>query len=276
MEQHTLCPKTEPEPRTFPYVQRGSDAKNDGDNSNSIRPGIVALTQLLVPLSALQLAELQIEEPTAVSERLTTSALLDIATGAEGASAGDAAATPAATPGGQGVGRVFGEQAGGALDGGVEVEPGVLRQLRERKVQHVGLGEVLGGDEVGAAVERHAREHVEGEGGLAREQGVEQARDVGQPPHVVREHGQGVGEGEVGLRLRQVRAQRRVLRPEDVRDQAQLRHRRREARQHGVADPQRREPRHGGGAPRARREHQQEHLADVVVALEVAEVRLPP
>ncbi len=147
----------------------------------------------------------------------------------------------------------------------------------------------------GGAARQHrdAGEHVEREGGLAREQGVEEARDVGQAAHVVGEHGQRVGEGEVGLGARQAPPQqRRVRRRQQVRDQPQLRHRRPQARQHEVPEPQRRQPRRrrrprprpgaeeGGGRPRPRprprRQHQQQHLADVVVALEVAQVRLPP
>lgn len=163
---------------------------------------------------------------------------------------------------------MVGEEAVGLGDDGVEVEVG--GQLGEGEVEHVGL---VVGEELGAAAQDDAGEDVEAEGLLAGEEGVEEAGDVAVALHVVGEHGQGVGEGEVGLVAREVRAQGRVRGAQDVGDQVQLRHGGGERGEHEVADPQDGEPGHGEAA-QGGREHEEEDLADVVVALEVAEIGL--
>lgn len=119
------------------------------------------------------------------------------------------------------------------------------------------------------------RKNIQTKDLLAGKQRIEQARDIRVPPYVVREHSQGIGEREVRLRAADVRAQRRVYRRDDVRDQAKLGDGWAEGWQHEVADAQAGEALDGGRAG-AGGQDEQEYLADVVVPLEVAEVRLSP
>lgn len=160
------------------------------------------------------------------------------------------------------------EEEGGVGDDGVEVEVG--RQLGEGEVQHVGL---VVGEELVAAAGDDVGEDVDAEDLLAREEGVEEARDVAVAPDVVGEHGEGVGEGEVRLVAREVPAELRVHGPQDVGDQAQLHDGGRQRGEHEVPDPEHGEP-GDGQRPERGREHEEENLADVVVALEVAQVGL--
>lgn len=160
------------------------------------------------------------------------------------------------------------EQERGLGDDGVEVEVG--RQLREREVQHVGL---VVREQLVAAPGHDLREDVDAEDLLARDQGVEEPRDVAVALHVVGEHGQRVGEREVRLVPRQVPAEIRVHGVQDVGDQVQLRDGGRQRGQHEVADPEHGEP-GDGRRPQGGRQHEEQHLADVVVALEVAEIGL--
>lgn len=160
------------------------------------------------------------------------------------------------------------EEERGVGDDGVEVEVG--RQLGQGEVQHVGL---LVLEQLGAPRGDNLGEDVDAEDLLAGDEGVEEARDVAVALDVVGEHGQGVGEGEVRLVPRQVLAQLPVHGAQDVGDQVQLRDGGRQRGQHEVADPKHREP-GDGERPQGRREHEEENLADVMVALEVAEIRL--
>lgn len=181
----------------------------------------------------------------------------------------DAVRGDAAVPGGaEGVRGVAGEEAGGVGDEGVEVEG--PRELAQDGVEHVGL-RGRGLEELGAAAEDDAREEVDGEDGLAREQGVEEARDLAEGAHVVGIHGEGAREGEEGLGLGQVRPEGRVGGAQDGGDEAELGDGGLHVREHEVADAEGGEPGDGGGAQGGRQD-EEEDLGDVVVALEVVEV----
>lgn len=86
-------------------------------------------------------------------------------------------------------------------------------------------------------------------------------------------HGQGAGEGVEGLYAGKVAPQLGVGLVEDIWKQPQLRSRGPEVGEHEVADAEDGEAGDDGGAPFWAQD-EQEHLADVVVALEVAEVRV--
>lgn len=206
-----------------------------------------------------QLLGLPLEKGLALLERLT-GGVPGVARRLEGAGAGDAA------PRAQALGRVLGEERGGAGDERVEVHVG--GDAAEDDLEQVGLVDV---ENLGAAVDDDLGKDVDAEDGLAGEQHVKEAGNVAVRVNVVGVHGQGAGEGVKGLDGGDVPQQGRVRGGEDVWEQAQLRRRGPEVGQHEVADAQHREARDAGGRPR-RPEHEQEHLAYVVVALKVAQV----
>lgn len=220
----------------------------------------------LPPLLAAELEDLAAKEVGADLEALG---------GAAAGGAGrleDAILGDAAAPRGQGLWRVGGEQAGRVGDDGVCAEG--LGQLGEDGVEDLRLGGGEG-EELCAAADDDLCEYVDGEDGLGGEQGVEEAGYLAEGLDVVGVHGHRAREGEEGLRPREVRRQGRVGGADDVRDQAQLGDGRGEVGEHEVADAQGREPGHGGRAE-VRGQDQEEDLAYVVVALEVAQVRVPP
>lgn len=75
----------------------------------------------------------------------------------------------------------------GRHDEGLQVER--LRELAEDGVEHLGLVRLCL-EELGAAVEDDLRKHVDREDGLAREEHIEEARDLVLGLHVVRVHGE--------------------------------------------------------------------------------------
>lgn len=115
--------------------------------------------------------------------------------------------------------------------------------------------------------------HVDAEDRLTGKKYVKQAGDLAERRNVVRIHGQHASKGKKGLCPRQVTPELGVAGTQDVRDEAQLADGRSERRQHKVTDPQGREPCHRRCADWGR-ENQEEYLADVMVALKVAEVRI--
>jgi hypothetical protein len=220
--------------------------------------------QHLFPLvGPLQLLELRVEEAPPVLHALSRAGP-DVPRRLHHAGVGDAA------PAAQLLWRVLVEEQGGVRDEALEVQG--LRELGEDGVEHLGL-RVRGVEELVAAVQDDLGEHVDAEDLLAGQQGVEEPRDGAVGLDVVRVHGQCAREGEEGLRARQVQAQRRVDGGEDVGDQAELCDGRRQVREHEVADAKGGEARYRGGAERGW-QHEEEHLADVVVALEVAQIRV--
>ncbi len=105
------------------------------------------------------------------------------------------------------------EEERGLGDDGLEIQVG--RQLGQREVEHVGL---LVLEQLVAPAQDDLGEDVDAEDLLARDQGVEEPRDVAVALHVVREHGQRVREREVRLVARQVLEELRVYAAEEVRD----------------------------------------------------------
>lgn len=144
------------------------------------------------------------------------------------------------------------------------------RQLTQDRMQHLRL--ITGRlEQLPAARAHDGGEHVDAEDGLAREQHVEEARDVAEGGDVVRVHGQGAREGEEGLDRGEVPPELGVRGAEDVGEEAELRDGWGEGGEHEVADAEGGEAGDGGGAEGGREDEEQD-LADVVVALEVAEV----
>lgn len=144
------------------------------------------------------------------------------------------------------------------------------RQLTQNRVQHLRL--ITGRlKELSTARAHDGGEHVDAEDGLAREEHVEEARDVAERRDVVRVHGQGAGEGEEGLDRGEVPPELGVRGAEDVGQEPELGDGRGEGGEHEVADAEGGEAGDGGVAE-GRGEDEEQDLADVVVALEVAEV----
>lgn len=182
--------------------------------------------------------------------------------GAEHAVLADSRLPRAAEP----LGREAGEELRGGGDQGVDVER--LGEFAEDGVQHVG---VVGVEELGAAVEDDLREHVDGEGRLAREEDVEEARDFVLGLDVVGVHGEGAGEGEEWLVLGEVGPEGGVGGVEDDGDEAELGDGGREVGEVKVSYAEEGEACDGWGA-KAGWEDEQEDLGYVVVALEVVDI----
>lgn len=155
-------------------------------------------------------------------------------------------------------------------DEGLEVER--LGQLAEDRVEHFRLvGLRL--KELGAAVEDDLREHVDGKDRLTRKQHVKEPRDFVLGLHVVGIHGERAGQGEEGLGLRKVGPEFGVRGMQDAGDETELGDGGFEVREHEIADAQKGEA-GDGGAAQPGREDEEEDLGDVVVALEVVDVRV--
>lgn len=139
-------------------------------------------------------------------------------------------------------------------------------------MEHFGL-RGRGVKELCAAVEDDLGKHVDAEDGRPGEEDVEEAGDFAEGLDVVGVHGQGAREGEEGLCMREVGPEARVDGVEDGWDEAELSDGGGEVGQHKVSDAQRREARDGGAA-QGGGEDEEEDLGDVVVALEVVQVRV--
>lgn len=156
------------------------------------------------------------------------------------------------------------EERDGVCDEAVEVQ--VPGQLAQDDVQHVGLVDL---EYLVAAVQDGLGEHVDAKDGLAGDEDVEETGDVVVGLDVVGVHGQGAGEGVEGLDAVKVAAELRVGVRDDVREELELRGGRPKGRQHEVSDSEDREAGDELGS-QGRVQDQEEDLADVVVALEVA------
>ena len=254
-------PRHEASPGACPPQIDSAHAHEDREEQGAIRPRL--LRHLGPALGPAQLADLFLEERVSVLQTLGAQCIY-IARRLQDAGTRDA------PPGGEGFRGVRVEEPRRLGDDGFEVEIG--GQLGEREVQHVGLV-VL--EELVAAAQDDLREDVEGEDLLARDQGIEEARYVAVPLDVVGEHGQCVGEGEVRLVAREVGEERGVGVAESVWDQPELGYGGGKRGEHEVSYAQHGETGHCW-CSEMRGQHEEEHLAYVVVALEVAEVGLLP
>lgn len=139
-------------------------------------------------------------------------------------------------------------------------------------MEHLGfLGRGL--EEFLAAGADDGGEEIDGEGRVAGEKDVEEASNVTLGRNVVRVHGQRTREGEERLRSREVPPQGWVGPPEDIWNESELGDGGGEGGQHEVADAEDRKAGEAGKV-QVRGQGEEEDLGDVMVPLEVREIRV--